>query len=345
MQRPRPIHAVRGALLSRRKRHESIGIILMYHRVAPTGVDPWQLLVTPEHFAEHLDVVRRLTKPVALRRMVADQRNGRLEDRTLAITFDDGYLDNLTMAKPLLARADIPATVYVATGPTGTAREFWWDELDRALLLPPVLPPTLELTLDGQSHTWTLKKAVNGAWDEKCGCKATPARMRFHLAVWQQLRVLPPDSRQQALDRLFEWSGSPNVPRQSHRVMTADELISIESDGLIELGAHTVTHPLLPSLSPEVQRSEMATSRASLERLLGHEVTAFSYPFGGADATTVALAQSIGFDSATTIQEETVWRENDALRLPRFAVRDWDGSEFERRLTRWFTQHVAPIPS
>lgn len=317
----------------------------MYHRVAREGVDPWRLLVTPEHFAEHLEVIRRLATPVSLRRMVADHRDGRLEDRMLAVTFDDGYVDNLIAAKPLLARADIPATVYVTTGPTGTGQEFWWDELDRALLLPPVLPATLELTLERTPHRWTLGAAVNGAWDETRPQKASPARMRFHQEVWQRLRLLPTTRRQEALERLFQWGGSPNVPRQSHRVMTADELVSIEADGLIDLGAHTVTHPLLPSLPAETQRDEMATSRASLERILGRPVTAFSYPFGGANATTLALARSIGFESATAVHEETVWREGDVFRLPRFAVRDWDGAEFERHLDKWFRQHVAPETS
>lgn len=339
------MRAVRAALLGRRKRREPSGIILMYHRVAPNGVDPWRLLVTPEHFAEHLEVIRRVATPVSLRHLVATQRDGSLDDRTLAVTFDDGYVDNLTAATALLARADIPATVYVTTGPTGTTREFWWDELDRALLLPPALPATLELTLDGTTHRWTLGAAVNGAWDEAQGRKASPARMRFHLEVWQRLRVLPTASRQEALERLFQWGGSENAPRQSHRVMTAEELVAIEADGLIELGAHTVTHPLLPSLPPAAQHDEMVTSRASLERILGHPVTAFSYPFGGADATTTSLARSIGFESATTVQEETVWRDSDTFRLPRFAVRDWDGAEFERQLTRWFRQHVAPVAS
>ena len=112
-----------------------------------------------------------------------------------------------------------------------------------------------------------------------------------------------------------------------------------------EQEAQGALHDLGAEHDSEAQRDEMATSRASLERILNHPVTAFSYPFGGADATTLALARSIGFESATTIQEETVWRESDPLCLPRFAVRDWDGADFERHLTTWFQQHVAPLQS
>ena len=342
MRRPAPIRWVRAAMLSRRIRREQCGVILMYHRIAPTGVDPWQLLVTPEHFAQHLEVLRHTTTPVPLRRLVAEHGRGRLAGGTVALTFDDGYVDNLTVAKPLLAAADIPATVYVATGPTGTTREFWWDSLDRALLLPPALPPRLDLTLLGKQYHWTLGAAATGGWDDEAARAVSHQRAQFHLGIWSRLRPMATADRDEAIAYLHEWSGSQTPPRQSHRVMTADELVALESDRLIEIGAHTVTHPLLPALPADAQRSEMAASRADLERLLGHRIWSFSYPFGGADATTTALARSVGFESATAVHEETVWRESDGFRLPRFAVRDWDGAEFERRLTRWLRQHVAP---
>ena len=337
-----PMQSVRAALLSRRIRRERCSVILMYHRVAPAGIDPWRLLVTPEHFAEHLEVLRRTTTPLPLRRLVAEYASGRLPERAVAITFDDGYVDNLTVAMPLLAAADIPATVYVATGNTGTAREFWWDALTRALLLPTVLPSDLAITLAGKRHHWRLGGATAGGWGTVNAGGISRKRAEFHTQVWEQVRPLSAAERDDAITYLEEWSGSKIPPRQSHRVMTADELLAIEVGGLIDIGAHTVTHPLLPSLSVEEQRHEMATSCADLERLLGHRVRSFSYPFGGADERTTALARSLEFESATAIHQETVWRGSDVFRLPRFMVLDWDGAEFERRLNRWFRQHVAP---
>ena len=338
-----PMRSVRAALLSRRIRRERCSAILMYHRVAPAGIDPWRLLVTPEHFAEHLEVLRRTTTPLPLRRLVSEYASGCLPERAVALTFDDGYVDNLTVARPLLVAAGIPATVYVATGHTGTTREFWWDALTRALLLPAVLPPYLEITLAGTRHHWRLGRATAGGWASTNAAGISGKRAEFHTEVWERLRPLSAAERDAAITYLEEWSGSKTPPRQSHRVMTADELLAIEAGGLIEVGAHTVTHPLLPSLSAEEQRHEMITSRADLERLLGHRVWSFSYPFGGADETTTALARSLEFESATAIHQETVWRGSDVFRLPRFMVLDWDGAEFERRVNRWFRQHVAPI--
>ncbi|MEQ1908669.1 MAG: polysaccharide deacetylase family protein [Vicinamibacterales bacterium] len=316
---------------------EQGGLILMYHRIAPIDSDPWMLAVTPEHFAAHLEVLRRTTSPVPLRRFVADHLEGAVGARTVAVTFDDGYADNLHAASPLLVKHDIPATVYVATGFTGTTCEFWWDCLERAILPPRQLPSTLTLTLGGQERRWRLS-AVNAL--SRIGIRRS--RIRFLFNVREHLLPLSNADRDEAVRYLLDWSGSTVPPRANRRVMTADELRQMDAGGLMELGAHTVSHPQLPSLPADAQLEEMARSRADLEGILGHPVWSFSYPYGAADETTIALARSLGFESATAVHEETVWRESDVFRLPRFAVRDWDGAEFERRLNEWFRQRVAP---
>src|SRR3954470_15948888 len=104
-------------------------LILLYHRVATPTRDPQLLSVSPERFAEHLEVVRRCAEPVALAGILAQGEGPRA-----AITFDDGYADNLHEAAPLLAAAGVPATVFVVSGQVGTTDEFWWDELERVLL-------------------------------------------------------------------------------------------------------------------------------------------------------------------------------------------------------------------
>src|SRR5262245_13457331 len=119
---------------------ETRGLILMYHRVAELPLDPWGLAVSPGHFAEHLQVLHKHGQPLALSRAVARLQEHRLRRGTLVVTFDDGYSDNLYLARPLLERYDVPATVFLVTGYIGGDREFWWDELENILLQPEILP-------------------------------------------------------------------------------------------------------------------------------------------------------------------------------------------------------------
>ncbi len=67
----------------------------------------------------------------------------------MAITFDDGYVDVLATALPLLERFDLPATVFLATGWLGSSRRFWWHDLARVVLPARPLPELLELDLGG----------------------------------------------------------------------------------------------------------------------------------------------------------------------------------------------------
>src|SRR5262245_38704479 len=110
-------------------------IVLLYHRIARVSQDPWSLCVTPEHFAEHLQVLHRYQR---IRLSQVGQTRSRLGCPTLsvAITFDDGYADNLHEAARLLKCFDTPATFFLVTGYIGSAREFWWDELEKVILTP-----------------------------------------------------------------------------------------------------------------------------------------------------------------------------------------------------------------
>src|SRR6267378_1680428 len=104
------------ALVDRIRPPEPRPLILMYHRIANEPADPWGLAVSPAHFEEQLLVLRRTRRPVPLTEFVRHLAAGRLHPSAVAMTFDDGYADNLFAARPRLAAADVPATVFLATG-------------------------------------------------------------------------------------------------------------------------------------------------------------------------------------------------------------------------------------
>ena len=121
--------------------------ILMYHRIATPDVDPWGLSVSPERFAEQVHALRARRTTLSMDAFVARLRSGALPHDAVALTFDDGYLDNLRRAKPILEAAGVPATVFLTTGRIGTGEEFWWDELAR-MVLSRAEPLSANVTVD-----------------------------------------------------------------------------------------------------------------------------------------------------------------------------------------------------
>jgi peptidoglycan/xylan/chitin deacetylase (PgdA/CDA1 family) len=95
--------------------------------------------------------------PIPLQQLVEALQEGKVPARAVVVTFDDGYPDNLHEAMPLLERYDISATMFVTAGQLGSQREPWWDELDRLLLQPGILPPKLRLNINGSTFDFHIQ--------------------------------------------------------------------------------------------------------------------------------------------------------------------------------------------
>jgi peptidoglycan/xylan/chitin deacetylase (PgdA/CDA1 family) len=319
------------------------GLILMYHRIAELNSDPWGLSVSPTHFAEHLDVLRTSGSVVSLPDLVQALRRGHPPRRPVVVTFDDGYADNVDTAKPLLEKYEIPATVFLATGAIDSGREFWWDELERVLLEPRDLPRVLdlrrahcsyrcELGADATYNTDAyLKNRLWRTWEEP-----PTARHTLYYELWRRLYPLTHGQKRALLDELLNWAGVQSLMRPTHRLVSLDEVKQLGGTSLIEVGAHTVTHPALPELPLESQREEIQQSKSFLEEALNRPVSCFAYPHGNHEASTVSVVHAAGFTSACTTALGTVSRQSDCLALPRFQVLDWNGDEFRSRIHAWW---------
>src|SRR5262245_2060994 len=118
-------------------------LILMYHRVVVSNIDPWSMVVTPESFDAHLDVLSHDAHLVRLSDLAKFAGTTELPPRAVALTFDDGYADSMDAAAPIMDRYGAPATLFLVTGRKADAL-FWWDELERIFLQPGDLPRVLE---------------------------------------------------------------------------------------------------------------------------------------------------------------------------------------------------------
>jgi peptidoglycan/xylan/chitin deacetylase (PgdA/CDA1 family) len=269
----------------------------------------------------------------------------------VVVTFDDGYADNLHHARPLLERNEVPATVFLTSGAIGSSREFWWDELERILLQPGALPERLQLEIDGAPHEWELGEEAqytpqaaerHRRWEARA--RPPTARHRIYIALCDLLRRVPTGERQAVLERLLVWAGVPREGRETHRALTAEDARVLGEGGLVELGAHTVTHPALATRPLTEQRAEIGGSKRELEAILDRPIRSFAYPFGGSSTytgETVGVVREAGFHCACTTTPQVVGRSADLYQLPRIYAYDWDGEQFARHLSRHLRARAA----
>jgi peptidoglycan/xylan/chitin deacetylase (PgdA/CDA1 family) len=307
--------------LANRWLHSKAPIILMYHRVAGIAIDPWGLAVHPARFEEQIDALTRHRRVVHLHELLkAEERRASRDKPLAAVTFDDGYHDVYLNARGILSRYDCPMTLFVTTSAIGASREFWWDSISRIFLEAELLPPTLTFGDAGKISQFSIPP-----FNQRRG------REKIFYAIWSDLRRMPHQVQMRRVEELGQWAGCDLTVRQSHRAMTKEEVRNI-SDGLVVVGAHTVTHPTLPAHLYETQYYEIAESRRVCEELVGRPVSTFAYPFGDYDDATVSAVRQAGFALACTVNAGVIRPGTDPIRLPRIYAGDWSGEEFQRRL-------------
>ena len=307
--------------------------ILMYHRIATPDVDPWGLSVSPARFAEHVQALRARRTVLSMDAFVARLRSRNLPHDAVALTFDDGYSDNVRQAKPILESGGVPATVFLTTGRIGTAKEFWWDELARMVLARTqplsgnVTVNANDLQIDLPPIDTAAEPRVNWrAWDP-----LVTARETTYHRLWQALQSSTPDCRETAMVELRRLFGATH-PNPEDLPMCAAAIRKLVSNH-ISVGAHGCTHQLLTSLAPAARIEEIQKSRLEAEALSGLSVSGFTYPHGDRDAETIEMVRRAGYRWACSTREAVIEPLCPNLHdLPRLAVGDWRANRLLERL-------------
>jgi peptidoglycan/xylan/chitin deacetylase (PgdA/CDA1 family) len=305
----------------------------VYHRIARDSLDPWGLAVTPEHFEEQLLVLSRTRYPMHLSDFVDRFIDGTLRRDAVAVTFDDGYLDNFLAAKPLLVATGIPATVFLATSFIGQSSPFWWDELAYLILLADG-PDTLELSAGSRRSRFEIG-AEPPPPDLEAWRAWTPAetpRQAAYVAVWDTLRQMNADARSHALAEI-RCSFSPKEgPSPSGRPLSHEEALQLASGPLMMIGAHTVTHPILTQIGQSDLSRELIDGKLACEALTNGRVSALAYPYGEYNDEVREATNAAKFTSGFCSRSKPVSDKSDVFALPRVQVPDCDGDSFEQLL-------------
>jgi peptidoglycan/xylan/chitin deacetylase (PgdA/CDA1 family) len=301
--------------LLRMHRASRLGV-LIYHRVLPAHDPLRPSEPTGVEFEARMRFVKANFNVISLADGVAGLKRGRLPARALAITFDDGYRDNYDIAMPILVRLGLPAAFFVATGYLDGGRMFN-DTVIEAVR---------------QAETGTLDLADLGLGSHAI---ATGAQRRAAAnSILDRIKYLPPQSRTEVVEKIAE---RVKAKLPDDLMMTSEHVAAMHRAGM-EVGGHTVGHPILAEIDLEAARHEIVEGRARLEHIVGTPLTLFAYPNGRPrqDYTSahVGLVRELGFDAAVSTAWGAAKAGADLFQIPRFTPWDRQHWKFGLRIAR-----------
>jgi peptidoglycan/xylan/chitin deacetylase (PgdA/CDA1 family) len=222
----------------------------------------------------------------------------------VSLTFDDGYRDNYSEAFPALRARGLPATVFVTAGHLDSGAPFWWDRLAGAVRAAPARDYSLDL----------------GRGPETVRLDDDSSRRRLIDQASARVKMIPHTQACAWLAALVAELGGE--PAEDRSVLTWDEAREMAAAG-IEIGSHTLDHPILSRLDPAEAVRQVVISRRVIEERIGRPVRFFAYPNGTpADFTPVVerAVRAAGYEAALTTIDGRPRISSDLFRLERVAV-------------------------
>ncbi|MGB0721674.1 MAG: polysaccharide deacetylase family protein [Gammaproteobacteria bacterium] len=278
--------------------------VFIYHRIVerPDPLNPGE--PDAARFEQEMRWLSSVYRVLPLGEAVARLRAGTLPARSACVSFDDGYASNVSRALPILKRLGLTATFFITPGYLDGGR-MWNDSVTEALR---VLP-------EGR-HDWT----DIGLGTVEINAQADRAPALF--ALLADLKARPRAQRLEVVDEIERRMGDA-LP--GDLMMSAGQLGALR-DGGMEIGSHTMTHPILSEISATEAEAEIAAGRDWLEERLGQRVGLFAYPVGRPGKhygpEHVAMMGRLGMDAAVSTSHGAFRAGGDLMQIPRF--RPWD---------------------
>ena len=290
--------------------------ILIYHRVhrvcdpmAPNEVDV-------ESFDWQMRCLDRYFQVLPLKTAVDLLRRGELPAGAVAVTFDDGYKDNVEVALPILRRHGVCATFFVTTG-----------YLDGGIMFNDIVIESMRRT---KLPRLDLRQLGFGSY-------MLGGMAERRAAVNDILPTLKYMASTERAQRAIELARIAEVGLPDDLMMTAEQVRQLHDHGM-GVGAHTSNHPILSSIPDSDAMQEIEKSKKTLEGIIGEEVALFAYPNGkpGTDYRSehVAMVRSLGFAAAVSTAPGIASEKSNVHQLPRFTPWDRSPALFVARLVR-----------
>lgn len=252
-------------------------------------------------------------------------QDGSLPARAAALTFDDGYADNHDVALPLLRKHGLPCSFFIATGFLDGGR-MWNDTLIEAVRLSSLATLDLRGLVDGRGED---------LGQHALGDDAT--RRAALGPLIERVKYLQPQARLACVESI---AARAEVAPPNDLMMSSAQVRALRAAGM-QIGAHTVSHPILATLDAKLAADEIGRSRDVLQALLGEKVGLFAYPNGkpGTDYSPdlhPAIVRELGFEAAVSTRWAAARHSDDVFQIPRFTPWDRSRIKFGLRLLRNF---------
>ena len=283
------------------KRAQGSGRIFYYHRVNNDN-DPFFDAISTDVFEIHMRYLARHYRVVSLAELHRHLQAGDSTETVVAVTFDDGYRDNYECAFPILARYNLPATIFLTTGVLDSGEPLWFEQLTEAI--KKTRQEYLDLEIDIPRRFWLRNEAE---------------RLKSAGDIFAKLRTFSDTDRHTWLaDILGRLDVSDSSDRKG-KMLTWDQVRLMKGQG-IDFGGHTVTHPFLSKLAPRQAEWEVSECKRRIEEETQKAVPFFAYPNGREEdfaASNKELLRNAGYTGAVT----TIWgmnyRSTDRMELRR----------------------------
>lgn len=273
--------------------------VFMFHSVHPdAGRDfgPWRYAVTPDRFEQQVRAIADSYDIRTLSDIVAACRRGvPPTEPTAAITFDDGFRDNLTEALPVLERHETPATVFVA----GTYVDG---------------PAPYEYRLAAKLSSASSVSVSVGGTRVETALRTEADRREAYEAIRRELKFERSERREATLAEV------PGDASDVPAMLSEAELRELAASSLVEIGAHGYEHVPMTVFDEASLARDVSRARSALESHLDGSVTLFSYPYGDHDERVVEAVRGVGFTAAVTTRPRRLPADRlaaDRFRLPR----------------------------
>ncbi|MBC7490377.1 MAG: polysaccharide deacetylase family protein [Glaciimonas sp.] len=290
--------------------------ILIYHRVLAKKDPLFPEELDAVEFDNQIRMLKSCFKVIPLIDAVRYAKAGTLPPRVACITFDDGYADNVEVALPILRRHGVSATFFVATGFLDGGR-MWNDTI-------------IELVRGTASNAFDATSLGLGFYP----IITIQQRQVAISSLIRQLKYLSFEDRATQVNRLCEID---KTILPSNLMMNSYQVRELRDNGM-DIGGHTVRHPILARLPPMQARDEILHGKERLQEIIGEPVRLFAYPNGKPKndykQEHVEMVRKLGFEAAVTTSWGAQKQIDDLFQLPRFTPWDQSRLRFILRFTK-----------